>query len=210
MLSALLSLPLDQTLTVWVTHYGPWALAIIAAVVFAETGLVVAPFLPGDSLLFIAGAVLSVTAQNVHWAALVLTLAAIAGDATNFAVGRRAGPWVMRRFGGRWLEASHLDATRGYFARFGGSTIVIARFVPIVRTLAPFLAGAGDMAYRRFAIFNVTGAIAWVGLLVYSGAYLGSIPLIRDHLSQVTLAIVALSILPMGITALRARREHST
>ena len=207
MLGALLALPLDQTIAHWVAQYGPWALALIATVVFAETGLVVAPFLPGDSLLFLTGAALSVAALNVHLAVLVLTLAAIAGDAMNFAIGRRAAPWVMRRFGGRGLKPSHLRATQHYFERFGGSTIVMARFVPIVRTLAPFLAGAGDMSYRRFALFNVTGAMAWVGLLVYAGAFFGSLPFVRDHLAQVTLAILIVSVLPMAATALRAWKD---
>jgi membrane-associated protein len=209
MLVDLLSLPLDQTLTLWVSTYGAWALALIAAIVFAETGLVITPFLPGDSLLFISGAVLAVAGHNVHAAALVLALAAIAGDATNFAVGRFAGPRVMRRFGGRWLRPAHLEATRGYFARFGGATIVIARFVPIVRTLAPFLAGVGDMSYRRFAMFNVVGAIAWVGLLIYAGAYFGSIPLVRDNLSIVSLSIVIVSAVPVVIAVIRGRRGQS-
>jgi len=122
----------------------------------------------------------------------------------NFTVGRRAAPWVMARFTGRWLKPAHLDATRAYFDRYGSSTIVLARFVPIVRTLAPFLAGAGDMHYRRFAMFNVIGAAAWVAALVYAGAFLGAMPLVRDHLSQFTLLIVGVSVLPFAAKAIRA------
>lgn len=202
-------LSLDQTLAHWVAAYGAWALAAVAVVIFAETGLVVAPFLPGDSLLFLTGTVVAANGLNVHVTVLVLTLAAVLGDALNFAVGRRAAPMVIARLRGRWLRQSHLDATHRYFERFGSSTVVIARFVPVVRTLAPFLAGAGKMPYLRFAMFNVAGAVLWVALLVYAGAFLGAQALVRDHLSAITMAIVALSMLPIlvaGTRALLARR----
>jgi membrane-associated protein len=205
---ALSAASLDQTLTQWVAAYGAWALAIVAAIIFAETGLVIAPFLPGDSLLFLTGTVVAASGLDVHATVFALTLAAIAGDALNFAVGRRAAPAVVARLKGRWLRQSHLDATHRYFERFGGSTIVVARFVPIVRTLAPFLAGAGSMTYRRFALFNVAGAFAWVALLVYAGAFLGAQPFVREHLSTVTMGIVLLSVLPMAATALRALRDR--
>jgi membrane-associated protein len=197
---------LDHTLTQWVALYGPWALALVAAVIFAETGLVVAPLLPGDSLLFLTGTAIAAASLNVHLAVGVLALAAILGDAVNFTVGRHAAPALIRRLHGRWLRPSHLQATQRYFDRFGASTIVIARFVPIVRTLAPFLAGAGRMAYARFAVFNVAGALLWVGLMVYAGAYLGSRPFVRENLSAFTLGVVVLSVLPMVFTWLRARR----
>lgn len=202
-------LSLDQTLAHWVAAYGAWALAAVAVVIFAETGLVVAPFLPGDSLLFLTGTVVAANGLNVHVTVLVLTLAAVLGDALNFAIGRRAAPMVIARLRGRWLRQSHLDATHRYFERFGSSTVVIARFVPVVRTLAPFLAGAGSMPYLRFAMFNVAGAVLWVALLVYAGAFLGAQALVRDHLSAITMAIVALSMLPIlvaGTRALLARR----
>ena len=203
------ALSLDQTLAQWVAAYGAWALAAVAVVIFAETGLVVAPFLPGDSLLFLTGTVVAANGLNVHVTVLVLTCAAILGDALNFAIGRRAAPLVIARLRGRWLRQSHLDATHRYFDRFGSSTVVIARFIPVVRTLAPFLAGAGSMAYLRFAMFNVAGAVLWVALLVYAGAILGAQALVRDHLSAITMAIVALSMLPIlvaGTRALLARR----
>lgn len=203
------ALALDQTLAQWVAAYGAWALAAVAVVIFAETGLVAAPFLPGDSLLFLTGTVVAANGLNVHVTVLVLTLAAVLGDALNFAIGRRAAPMVIARLRGRWLRQSHLDATQRYFDRFGTSTVVIARFVPVVRTLAPFLAGAGSMAYLRFAMFNVAGAVLWVALMVYAGAFLGTQTLVRDHLSAITMAIVALSMLPIlvaGTRALLARR----
>lgn len=198
------ALSLDQTPAHWVALYGAWAIGIVAAVIFAETGLVIAPFLPGDSLLFLAGTVFAAASVDVHGAVAVLALAAIAGDALNFAVGRKAAPWVLQRFGGRWLKPAHLQATQLYFERYGGSTIVIARFVPVVRTLAPFLAGAGDMGYRRFALFNAAGAIAWVASLVYAGAFLGSTPWVREHIGSITSGLVVLSLLPMSLGGLRA------
>lgn len=198
------ALSLDQTLAQWVAAYGAWALAAVAVVIFVETGLVVAPFLPGDSLLFLTGTVVAANGLNVHVTVLVLTLAAVLGDALNFAIGRRAAPMVIARLRGRWLRQSHLDATHRYFDRFGSSTVVIARFVPVVRTLAPFLAGAGSMPYLRFAMFNVAGAVLWVALLVYAGAFLGAQALVRDHLSAITMGIVALSMLPILVTGTRA------
>ena len=202
------TLSIDQTLTQWVAAYGAWALAAVAVVIFAETGLVVAPFLPGDSLLFLTGTVVAANGLNVHLTVLALTLAAILGDALNFAVGRRAAPLVIARLRGRWLRQSHLDATHRYFERFGSSTVVIARFIPVVRTLAPFLAGAGSMPYLRFAMFNVAGAVLWVALLVYAGAFLGGLALVRDHLSAITMTIVALSMLPVLVTGTRALRAN--
>lgn len=198
------ALSLDQTLAQWVAAYGAWALAAVAVVIFAETGLVVAPFLPGDSLLFLTGTVVAANGLNVHVTVLVLTWAAVLGDALNFAIGRRAAPMVIARLRGRWLRQSHLDATHRYFERFGSSTVVIARFVPVVRTLAPFLAGAGCMPYLRFAMFNVAGAVLWVALLVYGGAFLGAHALVREHLSAVTMAIVGLSMLPIVVIARRS------
>ena len=197
---------LDQTLTQWVALYGLWALGLVALVIFAETGLVIAPFLPGDSLLFLTGTAVAAASLNVHAAVAVLGVAAVMVDALNFLIGRRAAPAVLRRWGGRWLRQSHLDKTRGYFERYGASTVVVARFIPIIRTLAPFLAGAGNMAYARFAMFNIVGALLWVGSLVYAGAFLGAQPFVREHLSAITLAVVVLSMTPVAITGVRTWR----
>jgi len=206
MLTTLVSslLSLDETLAQLIATHGAWALALVALVIFAETGLVVVPFLPGDSLLFLAGTVIAASSLNVHLAVLVLIIAAALGGVVNFMVGRHAAPLVMRLLRGRLLRQSHLDATHAYFERFGASTIVIARFVPIVRTIAPFLAGAGEMAYGRFAAFNVIGAALWVALLVYAGAFLGSQPFVREHLSLIMAGIVIVSLLPMAFAGLRA------
>ena len=197
---------LEQTLSQWVGMYGHWALALVAAIVFAETGFVVTPFLPGDSLLFLTGATIAAAGFSVHGAVVVLVIAAIAGNTVNFIVGRSAAHWLLPRLQGRWLRPSHLDMTRAYFARWGGATIVVSRFVPIVRTIAPFLAGAGDMPARRFALYNVTGGGLWVTLFVYAGALLGSHPLVRKHLGLLAIGIVVLSVLPVVWGAFRARR----
>lgn len=202
-------LSLDTTLAHWVSLYGPQTLWLVAAVIFAETGLVVAPFLPGDSLLFLTGTIAATAGLNVHYAVAILIAAAVLGDALNFGVGRHAAPFVTRKLGGRWLRQSHLDATHRYFARYGASTIVLARFIPIIRTLAPFLAGAGTMPFRRFAAFNVLGAVIWVAVLVYAGAFFGELPFVKEHLSLITLTIVLVSILPAVATALRARTSNA-
>lgn len=204
---SLLSQSLDQTITHWVALYGPWALGIVALMIFAETGLVVLPFLPGDSLLFITGTVAAAASLNVHVAVGCIALAAVLGDALNFEIGRHAAPRLMRLANGRWLHQSHLDAARNYFARFGNSTIVIARFVPIVRTMAPFVAGASGMPYLRFAIYNIVGGVAWVPGLTYAGAYLGSHAVVREHLTLITLGIVAVSVVPVVIAAVRTRKS---
>jgi len=197
----------DQALLHWVALYGAGTLAVVAAIVFAETGFVVTPFLPGDSLLFLTGTVAAAASMNVPLAIGVLSVAAIAGDALNFAIGRRAAPALIRRLHGRWLKPQHLAATEAYFERYGSATIVVARFVPIVRTFAPFLAGAGHMPYGRFAAFNAAGGLLWVGGLVTAGATLGHLPWVRSHLSQATLAVVVVSLLPLAHTAWRVRRD---
>jgi membrane-associated protein len=146
----------------------------------------------------------------VHLAVAVFVLAAICGDALNFAIGRHAAQWLLRRT--RWLRPDHVELTRAYFARFGALTIVVARFIPIVRTIAPFLAGAGSMHYVRFALFNVAGGILWVTTLVYAGALLGGQQFVREHLTSATLGIVAVSLLPLALAAVRARlaRDQAT
>jgi len=196
-------LSIDQLVSAWVATYGPWAIGLVALIVLFETGVVVAPFLPGDSLLFVTGTALAAAGRNVHLAVAVLVLAAVCGDALNFAIGRNGTQWLLRHT--KWLRPDHVRLTERYFARYGALTIVVARFVPIVRTIAPFLAGAGDMPYARFALFNVAGGTVWVAALVYAGALLGRQPFVRDHLTAAALAIVAVSLLPLAVAAVRAR-----
>jgi membrane-associated protein len=189
--------------------------SMLGLIVFAETGLVVTPFLPGDSLLFATGAVCatvaSVAAQNgttpavgVEMMALVLFVAAVLGDGVNYHVGRAIGPVAFSgRF--RWLKAEHLERTQAFFERHGGRAVVLARFVPIVRTFAPFVAGIGAMSYGRFLFFNVFGAIVWVGLLLGAGYWLGGLPVVQKHFSKVVLGIIVVSILPLAWEWWKAR-----
>lgn len=191
--------------------------SMLGLIVFAETGLVVTPFLPGDSLLFATGAVCatvaSVAAQNgtapavsVEVMALVLFVAAVLGDGVNYHVGRAIGPVAFSgRF--RWLKVEHLERTRAFFERHGGRAVVLARFVPIVRTFAPFVAGIGAMSYGRFLFFNVSGAVLWVGLLLGAGYWLGGLAFVQRHFSKVVLGIVVVSVLPLAWEWWKARTE---
>jgi membrane-associated protein len=198
---------IDKHLTQLAATYGSLAYGILFLIVFCETGLVVTPFLPGDSLLFAAGALASQGAFNVHLLALLLLVAAIVGDAVNYSIGRRMGPAVFERKDSKIFKPEYLARTQRYFEKYGAKTIVIARFVPIVRTFAPFLAGVGTMSYARFAFYNITGAIAWVGLFVYAGYMFGGTPVVQKNFKLVILAIIIISILPAVFEIMRARKE---
>jgi membrane-associated protein len=198
---------IDKHLTELAANYGSLAYGILFLIVFCETGLVVTPFLPGDSLLFAAGALASQGAFNVHLLAILLLIAAIIGDAVNYAIGRRMGPAVFERKNSKVFKPEYLARTQRYFEKYGAKTIVLARFVPIVRTFAPFLAGVGTMSYPKFAFYNVSGAIAWVGLFTYGGWMFGGTPLVQKNFKLVILAIIIISILPAVIEIIRARRE---
>ena len=200
-------LALDQTVATLATQYGPWLYAILFVVIFAETGLVVCPFLPGDSILFIAGAVVAVAGLNVHVLAVVLVAAAVLGDSVNYAVGHYIGPKVFQRPDSRWFRQEYLRRTQAFYDRYGGVTIIIARFVPIIRTFAPFLAGVAGMSYRRFLAYNVAGGCLWIGLLVYAGFLFGNIPWVKDNMSLIVVAIVVVSLIPAVTTFIRERRE---
>ena len=199
-------LHLDQHLQEWVRDYGLWIYLILFLIIFCETGLVVTPFLPGDSLLFVAGAVAAGGGMNAHLLFAVLALASFSGDNTNYWIGRFAGPRIFSRQGSVLFNPAHLDRTHRFYEKYGGKTVLIARFVPIVRTFAPFVAGMGRMTYAHFAAFAFAGAILWIGLLVYAGYLFGNLPIVRNNLSLVIIAIVLLSILPGVIEFLRGRR----
>lgn len=199
-------LALDTTVADLAAQYGPWLYALLFLVIFAETGLVVFPFLPGDSILFIAGTVVATAGLNIHVLALVLIVAAILGDTVNYAVGHFIGPKVYDRPDSRWFKQAHLRQTQAFYDRYGGVTIIIGRFVPIVRTFAPFLAGVAGMTYRRFLSFNVVGAVAWIGSLVYAGYLFGNIPWVKQNLSLIVIAIVVVSLIPAVTTFLKERR----
>ncbi len=197
---------LDQHLRALAQNYGNWIYAVLFLIVFLETALVVTPFLPGDSLLFVAGTIAAAGELHVHGLVLLLISAAIIGDSVNYAVGRYLGPRVFRFEDSRFFKRAYLERTHAFFERHGGKTVVIARFVPIIRTYAPFVAGIGAMSYRRFVLFNVTGAILWVATLTYAGYFFGNLPLVKDNLTLVIVGIIVLSIMPGIIEFWRARR----
>ncbi|MDQ3195485.1 MAG: DedA family protein [Burkholderiales bacterium] len=192
---------------VWVVqNYGGWIYALLFLIVFCETGLVVTPFLPGDSLLFVAGTLAAGGNMDVNLVVALLIVAAIAGDSVNYAVGAYLGPKVFQNKNARWLKIEYLQRTQRFYERHGGKTIIIARFVPIIRTFAPFVAGIGDMAYRRFLAFNVIGAILWVASLTYLGYFFGNLPIVKQNFGAVVIGIIVLSILPGVFEYLKARR----
>ncbi len=199
---------LDQHLNDWAGVLGPLLYLVLFAVVFCETGLVVTPFLPGDSLLFAVGALCSIEGSPVSLPLMggVLFVAAVLGDACNYAIGHYLGPMVFTSERSRWLNRRHLIRTQEFYARHGGKTIFLARFVPIIRTFAPFVAGIGRMPYRQFGLWNVSGAAVWVSGLVLAGYQFGQIPIVKRNFETVILAIVAISLLPLFVEYIRARR----
>lgn len=196
---------LDRHLVWVVENYGVWIYALLFLIVFCETGLVVTPFLPGDSLLFVAGTLAAAGAMDVHLVVLLLIAAAILGDTVNYWIGKAVGPRVFHEENARFFRREYLDRTHRFYERHGGKTIVIARFVPILRTFAPFVAGIGTMDYGRFLFYNVTGAVLWVASLAYAGYYFGNLPWVKANLTLVILGIVLLSISPGIFEYLRQR-----
>lgn len=203
-----LFLHLPEHLRDFISAHGMLVYGLLFLIIFCETGLVVTPFLPGDSLLFAIGAIAADPTSNLNiWvAAGILLVAAILGDTVNYWIGRRFGGWMMRQFP-RIVKPSHIEKTNEFFVRYGGKTIIIARFVPIVRTFAPFVAGSGNMEYRRFMYFNVVGAALWVGLILPCGWFFGNIPVVKANFELVVLGIIGISILPMVIEIARARMK---
>ena len=189
-------LSLDQTLAQIAGQYGPWLYALLFVVIFAETGLVVFPFLPGDSILFIAGTVVASAGLNVHLLVALLIVAAILGDSVNYSIGHYIGPKVFDKPDSRWFKQDYLRRTQAFYDRFGAVTIIIGRFVPIIRTFAPFLAGVAGMTYRRFLAYNVVGAILWITSLVYAGYLFGNIPWVKENLTLIVIIIVFVSLIP--------------
>ena len=200
-------LHLDQHLSQAISQYGSWTHLLLFLIVFCETGLVVTPFLPGDSLLFAAGTFAALGALDVRLIVVLLIVAAILGDTVNYWIGARIGP---RAFRGdiRFLKTEYLDRTHAFYEKHGGKTIILARFIPIIRTFAPFVAGVGAMSYPRFLTYNVVGAVLWVVLFVLGGYFFGNIRAVRENFTLVILAIVAISVLPVLVEALRARRSR--
>jgi membrane-associated protein len=202
-------LHLQDHLNDFTRQYGLLVYGLLFLIVFCETGLVVMPFLPGDSLLFAIGALAadSDSGINIWIAGIVLLVAAILGDTVNYWIGNKFSGWAIRKFP-RIIKQSHLDKTSEFFARYGGKAIIIARFVPIVRTFAPFVAGSGSMDYKKFMTFNITGALLWVGLLLPAGWYFGNFTLVRENFELVVFGIIGISILPMVIEIARAKLKR--
>ncbi len=201
-----IALHLDKYLSAIISQYGVWTYAILFAVIFVETGFVVMPFLPGDSLLFAAGTFAALGVLDIRLLVLILSVAAIAGDTVNYWIGHRVGPKVFCKDDSRFFKKEYLERTHAFYEKHGGKTIIIARFVPIIRTFAPFVAGIGRMSYGRFIVFNVVGGIGWVVLLTGAGYLFGNIPLVKDNYSLAIVAIIAISTVPIAVEWVRHRR----
>jgi membrane-associated protein len=199
-----LFLHLDEHLDTIIRDYGTWTYGLLFLIIFLETGFVVTPFLPGDSLLFAAGTFAARGSLNPLLLFVLLFFAAVIGDTVNYWIGNRVGPRVFEREY-RFLKKEHLEKTQRFYEKHGGKTIVLARFLPIVRTFAPFVAGVGTMNYSRFVSFNVLGAFVWTSLFIFGGYFFGNIPVVRENFEIVILAIIFLSVLPMVIEYLRGR-----
>lgn len=198
-------LHIDRHLAELVVDMGPWIYVVLFLIIFCETGLVVVPFLPGDSLLFAVGTLAGAGLLEVSWIIPSLILAAVLGDSVNYWIGSRVGPAVFRSDESRFLKRSHLERTHRFYERHGGKAIVLARFIPIVRTFAPFVAGMARMSYARFLFYNVAGGVVWVVLFVMAGYWFGALPLVQDNLTLVMLGIIVLSMMPGVVEYLKHR-----
>jgi len=200
---------LDKHLHLIIQQYGFWTYLILFLIIFCETGLVVTPILPGDSLLFAAGAFAAGGSLHPEWLFLLLSLAAVAGDTVNYAIGAFVGPKVFSQEKSRFFKKEYLDRTHHFYEKYGMKTIILARFVPIVRTFAPFVAGIGRMTYWRFLSYNIVGGIAWIAIFVYGGYFFGNLPFVSQNFTLIILAIIILSILPGVIEILHQRYRPS-
>jgi len=205
-----LFLHLDRHLEGIIRAYDVWTYLILFVIIFCETGFVVTPFLPGDSLLFAAGALsASLGCLDVTWLFLLLSAAAILGDTVNYWIGKLVGPRIFHKENVRFLNKDHLRRAHEFYQKYGGITIVIARFMPIIRTFAPFVAGIGTMTYWKFLTYNVVGGIAWVAGFTYVGYFFGNIPSVRQHFTLIIVAIVVISVMPIVIEYIRHRRRNA-
>jgi membrane-associated protein len=199
-------LHIDRYLGMIIQDVGLWTYAVLFFVVFIETGLVVTPFLPGDSLIFAAGAFCAIGVLDVKVLFVLMALAAILGDTANYWIGRKVGPAVFTT-GSRWFKKEYLDRTRAFFDKHGGISIFLARFIPIIRTFVPFVAGIGEMRYGYFITYNVLGGIIWTALFSFGGYFFGNLSIVRDHFSLVLIAIIVISVLPAIIELVKSRRQ---
>jgi membrane-associated protein len=201
-----LFLHLDQHLNIIIREYGLWTYLLLFLIIFCETGLVVTPILPGDSLLFAAGAFAALGALDPLWLLALLTIAAVAGDTVNYWIGKWVGPRIFQQEKIRFLKREYLVRTHEFYERHGGKTIIIARFIPIIRTFAPFVAGIGEMTYFRFISYNIFGGIAWIAIFILGGYYFGNLPLVKKNFTLVIMAIILISVMPGVIEFLRQRK----
>jgi membrane-associated protein len=202
-------LHIDTHLSEIIRDYGVWTYGVLFLIIFVETGLVVMPLLPGDSLLFAAGALsaLPESGLNVHLMAFLLFIAAVLGDSLNYWIGSKIGPAVFRREDSIWLRKKHLEKAHAFFEKYGGRAIILARFVPIVRTFVPFVAGAGSMTYRRFFAFNIAGGFVWIYAFTYLGFFFGNLPVVKKNFGLVIMAIIVVSVVPIAIETIKAFLE---
>ncbi|MDO9391513.1 MAG: DedA family protein [bacterium] len=198
---------LDKYLTTIIQSYGTWTYLILFAIIFCETGLVVLPFLPGDSLIFAAGALAALGALDIKWLIILMCLAAVAGDTVNYWIGYWVGPKIFQKENVKLLNKKHLMEAHAFYEKYGGITIILARFMPFVRTFAPFVAGIGTMSYWRFMSYNVVGGILWINIFGWLGYYFGNMPYIKKNFSLVILAIVIISVMPAVIEYFKRRRR---
>lgn len=201
-------LHLDVHLAEIIRDFGVWTYLILFLVIFAETGLVVTPILPGDSLLFATGSFCALGALDVRIILAILTVAAILGDTVNYWIGHWIGPKVFSKDDVWYLNKKHLERTRQFYEKHGGKTIIFARFIPIIRTFAPFVAGIGAMSYRRFLVYNVVGGVAWISLFTLGGYYFGNLPVVKENFTLVIMAIIVISIMPPVIEWIRGKLEE--
>lgn len=198
---------LDKYLTQIIQTFGIWSYLILFLIIFCETGLVVAPFFPGDSLIFVSGTFAGTGMLRVEWLFVIFSLAAIIGDTVNYWIGHYVGPKVFRQKKSRFFKKDYLHTAAEFYEKHGGKTIVIARFIPVIRTFAPFVAGVGAMKYRRFIFYNIIGGIAWVSLFLFAGYFFGTLPAVQENLTLIIFAIIFVSFLPPIIEFLRSRKH---
>ncbi len=196
---------IDEHLTELIKYFGGLVYVVLFLIVFCETGLFVTPFLPGDSLIFVVGALAAAGALNLGLVTIVLMVAAILGDTVNYHIGKYLGPKIFKKQNVRFLNRKHLDKAHEFYERHGGRTVIIARFIPIIRTFAPFVAGMGSMTYVRFILYNVVGGVAWVSICIFAGYFFGNIPIVSENFSLVIIAIIFISLLPVLISWLSSR-----
>jgi membrane-associated protein len=203
-------LHLDAHLLALTQQYGVWVYAILFLIIYSETGLVIVPFLPGDSLLFVAGALCGMGALQLEWLAPLLVLAAFSGDNTNYWIGRLIGMRLLKRASARLIRREHIDKTHAFYEKHGGKTVLLARFLPIIRTFAPFVAGIGMMDYRKFVLFSVLGSVAWISSLTVAGYLFGNIPVVKNNLTLIIVGIIVISLLPAISEFIRHRKGNQS